>query len=272
MASNELLGRVGVASGWIDKNDVLLDIGCNDGLFLSHAAPRCRSAWGVDIDQELLRKASASYPNIGFQYASADRLPFPDASFTVVSMLDVLEHLPDPQAAIREVNRVLVPGGRLIISVPHRGTFGFIDAQRSSMFAAGRRILLGKTDDVLEHRHFLLEEVSEMLGPGYTPVRLHYGGLLIFPLCGFALMFTDGLGLRRASQVLRVLEDKDFLQDYGTRSWHLMVEYRREGAPQLPVPIPMETSVPEAAPEIVPGEGHRRPARSPVTPMAEGQN
>lgn len=227
MLSEEPIGRVGIASEWIEKDDVLLDIGCNDGLFLSRAAPRCRSAWGIDIDQELLRRASTSYPNIGFRYASADRLPFPDGSFSVISMLDVLEHLPDAKAALREVDRVLRPGGRLIISVPHKGTFGFVDAQRSSLFAAGRRTLLGKRDEVLEHRHFLLQEVSDLLGPEYTIDHLHYGGLLIFPLCGYALMLTDGLGLEKASRMFRVLEDKDFLRDYGARSWHVMAEYRK---------------------------------------------
>jgi SAM-dependent methyltransferase len=237
MPSKELLGRAGVASEWIESKDVLLDIGCNDGLFLSQAAPRCRLAWGVDIDHELLGKASAMYPAIRFQYASADRLPFPDASFSVISMLDVLEHLPDTKAAMMEVNRVLCPGGRLIISVPHKGTFGFVDAQRSTMFAAGRRVRLGKMDEVLEHRHYVLQEVSEILGPGYKVERLRYGGFLLFPLCGFALMFTDGLGMKRASRILRVVEDKDFNIDYGTRSWHLMVEYRKAGEYQAPSPF-----------------------------------
>lgn len=237
MTSEELLGRAGVASEWIEGEDVLLDIGCNDGLFLSQAAPRCRSAWGVDIDHELLSKASTKFPDINFQYASADRLPFPDASFSVISMLDVLEHLPDAPAALREVDRVLCPGGRLIISVPHRGTFGFVDAQRSTMFAAGRRVRLGKMDEVLEHRHFVLQEISELLGPGYNAERLHYGGFLLFPLCGFALMFTDGFGMRKASRILRVVEDKDFHIDYGTRSWHLMAEYRKSGVFRGPSPF-----------------------------------
>lgn len=237
MPSDELLGRAGVASEWIESNDVLLDIGCNDGLFLSQAAPRCRQAWGVDIDHELLGKASAMYPDIRFQYASADRLPFPDASFSAISMLDVLEHLPDARAAMKEVDRVLCPGGRLIISVPHKGTFGFVDAQRSTMFAAGRRVRLGKMDEVLEHRHFVLQEVSEILGPGYKAERLRYGGFLLFPLCGFALMFTDGLGMKKASRILRVIEDKDFNIDYGKRSWHLMAEFRKAGEFHGPSPF-----------------------------------
>ena len=227
MPSKELLGRAGVASEWIESKDVLLDIGCNDGLFLSQAAPRCRLAWGVDIDHELLGKASAMYPAIRFQYASADRLPFPDASFSVISMLDVLEHLPDTKAAMMEVNRVLCPGGHLIISCL-KGTFGFVDAQRSTMFTAGRSAWAKWTNCRHHHR------AVRILGPGSIG-RLRYGGFLLFPL-RVRPMFTDA-GMKRASRILRVVEDKDFNIDYGTRSWHLMVEYRKAGEYQAPSPF-----------------------------------
>jgi SAM-dependent methyltransferase len=106
-------------------------------------------------------------------------------------MLDVLEPVPDPVSALLEVERVLRPDGRLILSVPHKGTFASPDAQESILFAAGRRILLGKEDKALEHHHFTREEIVRMVGPDFETERAHMGGNLLFPLCGYALMLTD---------------------------------------------------------------------------------
>ena len=52
--------------------------------------------------------------------ASADRLPWPDASFATVVADSVIEHCDDPLAAIRELRRVLRPGGRLVLWSPNR--------------------------------------------------------------------------------------------------------------------------------------------------------
>lgn len=227
---HNIQGRARLALEWLKEGDVLLDIGCSDGVFISLARPRCWRAVGLDVDERMLRRARQRCPDAEFYRGSADRLPFEDNTFSVVSMLDVLEHLPDPVAALKEVDRVLHPSGRLILSTPHKGTFDFVDAQRSLLFAAGRKILLNKDDPVLEHRHFLLKDVIAMLGPGYEVKRLHNGGYLLFPLCGYALMFTDSVNIPAISRAIRRLEERDFKRDYGTRSWHLMVEFKKEAS------------------------------------------
>jgi SAM-dependent methyltransferase len=223
-----MLGRAKLAMDWINKDDLLLDVGCSDGTFVSGAHYKCQRAVGVDVDRENLKKAQESCADAEFYYGSADDLPFDNAMFSVVTMLDVLEHVPDPEGSLKEVDRVLRPGGRFIISVPHRGTFGFVDAQKSIMFAVGRKLLLGKGDPILEHRHFLTDEIASMVGPGYEMKRVHMGGYLVFPLCGYALMFTDNLNIPAISNTFRRLEERDFQHDYGEKSWHLMVEFSKK--------------------------------------------
>jgi SAM-dependent methyltransferase len=226
-----LLGRTKLAVEWLEPADTLLDVGCSDGILVSHASMKCRRAVGLDVDEEALQKAHQRWPEVELCYGSAVDLPFDDSTFSVVTMMDVLEHVPDPVSSLREVDRVLRPGGRLVLSVPHKGTFGSLDAQRSILFGVGRKILRGKGGQAMDHRHFLLDEVVSMVGPGFRVGKTHMGGYLIFPLCGYALMLTDNLNVATVSRAIRRLEERDFERDYGERSWHLMAEFVKTDRP-----------------------------------------
>ncbi len=221
------LGRSRLAIEWLEDGDALLDVGCSNGKLVSWARSKCASAVGIDVDHRMLRQARADLPEGEFLLGSAGDLPFEDQTFSVVTMLDVLEHVPDPISSLREVERVLRPNGRLILSVPHKGTFASLDAQESLFFAAGRRILLDKKDDVMEHRHFTLEEVVRMVGPGFRMGRRHMGGYLLFPLCGYALMIADQVNVPSITMAFRRMEEQDFQRDYGAKSWHLMTEFTK---------------------------------------------
>ena len=225
-SENGLLGRTRILSEWMSDGETYLDVGCSDGEVVGSVGSRCSKAVGLDVDTRTMTEARKRYPDFDFVLGSADNLPFEDESFTTVSMLDVLEHVPNPEKSLSEIDRVLKPGGYLIISVPHKGSFWFIDAQRSRIFAAGRKILLGKYDSVLEHKHYKTDELLKML-PSYTVVNEHYGGLLLYPLCGYVLMFTDSLGVKRLSDAIRRIEESDFQRDYGNKSWHLMMQLKK---------------------------------------------
>ncbi|HLU39999.1 MAG TPA: class I SAM-dependent methyltransferase [Planctomycetota bacterium] len=69
----------------------------------------------VDRDRSELRAAPAGSRRV---QVDAVRLPFADGAFDCVTMFDVLEHIPDDRAAAAEVDRVLAPGGVLLVSTP----------------------------------------------------------------------------------------------------------------------------------------------------------
>ena len=94
----------------------LLDIGCGNGL-CSFPMARARTVVGFDVSREAVRKATERARSLGlmrtttFFVADGSALPFADDSFELTQTLGVLHHLPDPGATLREIVRVLQPGG-----------------------------------------------------------------------------------------------------------------------------------------------------------------
>jgi len=102
-----------------------LDFGCGDGLFTHLAAQRGVTAVGVDIEQLGIEQATThsnkqTYPGTAprFVHTQPGPLPFADGAFGLVYLFDVIEHLPNPVAVLRELGRVLAPGGTLLITTP----------------------------------------------------------------------------------------------------------------------------------------------------------
>ena len=100
--------------------DRVLDCGCGMGFHLM-AMQKLRNLRLVGLDPDPARLAWAEQHAVGarFVVGKAENLPFADESFDKVLMAEVLEHLRDDQLAIREVARVLAPGGVLAVSVPN---------------------------------------------------------------------------------------------------------------------------------------------------------
>ena len=97
----------------------VLDVGCGDGALVCAAASRGAEATGVDPDPAMLAAARTRADKDGitaaFLEGRIERLPFPDAAFDVVVSITVLCFVPDASVAVREMARVLRPGGRLVL-------------------------------------------------------------------------------------------------------------------------------------------------------------
>jgi SAM-dependent methyltransferase len=92
----------------------LLDVGCGTGHHLARYRRLGFAVVGVDGSAEMLALARVANPGVPLQRADLQKLPFPDAAFDVVLSIEVLRYLPDPAPALREMARVLRPGGVLV--------------------------------------------------------------------------------------------------------------------------------------------------------------
>src|SRR5207302_9025907 len=155
----------------------ILDVGCGTGANLQMLAQHGASE-GVDVSPEALefcRARGLSKVKLG----AAESLPFEDASFDLVTGLDVVEHLDDDMAGLREMRRVLRPDGRAVLFVP------------AFMF------LWGVQDDISNHRRrYTLPELKQKLrDAGLVVERARYANITFFVpiLVGRVLMRLTGL-------------------------------------------------------------------------------
>jgi len=95
----------------------MLDVGCGDGYWTARLARRCRAlACGIEVDALAVAAASREHPQHAWRVARAEDLPFPGAAFDLVVSLSCLQFIADAARALREMRRVLRPGGRLILT------------------------------------------------------------------------------------------------------------------------------------------------------------
>lgn len=110
----------------------VLDVGCGDGSYALEAAARGATATGIDRAPEMIAAARARGAGSGARFVEGDALalPFADGSFDVVIAVTLLCFVADAEGAVREMARVLRPGGRLVLG----------DLGRLSTWALKRRV------------------------------------------------------------------------------------------------------------------------------------
>jgi ubiquinone/menaquinone biosynthesis C-methylase UbiE len=98
----------------------VLDVGCGSGWAARLLAQDAKHVIGIDVSDEMIRVAreqSTDFANVEYQVASAENLPFPDNTFTHAFSMESLYYYADIRKALREIARVLQPGGTFVTVV-----------------------------------------------------------------------------------------------------------------------------------------------------------
>lgn len=132
----------------VGPDDRVLDVGCGPGGAAREAARRGGQVTGVDPSPLMLRLArllsrGRAGQRITFEEGTAEALPLDDESMSVAWAISSAHHWADVPAGLREIHRVLRPGGRLIIAenlsptgTGHKGRHGLTEARAAEMAAA----------------------------------------------------------------------------------------------------------------------------------------
>lgn len=215
----------------------VLDLGCGGGSFLHALHKRGAEVVGADFSQ---RAAEICWSRLGIPAACAT-LPYPpfrDGSFSVVTLFHVLEHLPDPMAALESAWYLLTPGGRLVVQVPNAACWQLLVlGERWSGLDVPRHLINFRVEDieellescgfeVLRRKFFSLRDnpagLATSLCPGLDPVSRKVRGVKESSV-GALLKNLLYLGLTTAAVPLTLLEAA------GSAGSTIMIEARRRG-------------------------------------------
>jgi SAM-dependent methyltransferase len=197
-----------------------LDFGCGDGRFLrSLRARQIKCLVGLDVSREAIAQAQQASGGLEIVHvARATPLPFPDGTFSSITLLDVLEHIDEQEDLLDELYRVLSDDGVLIVTVPGRHAFSLLDlgnlkfrfprlhrwyyCRTHSPQEYERRYVSnpdGLVGDVSAakrwHEHFSVVHLARLLRCGGFDVAEFDGSGLFFRLLRLADMLAGRVGL-----------------------------------------------------------------------------
>ena len=150
-----------------EERGILLDVGCGTGGNLAYLE-RLRPRWkilGLELDRNALRHAAGRALGSQLLCATGTRIPIRDGAVECVTAFDVIEHFRDDRGLLREIHRVLSPGGRLVATVP------------------AYPALHSPHDDALHHmRRYRTGELEALMGEaGFEVVRRHGFNFVLLP-------------------------------------------------------------------------------------------
>jgi len=176
----------------------LLDLGCGAGLFLGWLAEQMETkCYGLDLSLNSLQSARESTKTVHLTLGDAELLPYKDSSFDRISCNGAAHHLLDLPSALREIHRVLEPGGILVMYEPNANL----------LTNAVRRLFLSDDKyespaDLAHKDEFTPATVKATLHEtGFTNIQTALCDFLAYPLSG---MYMD-LPLSRSRMAMKLL-------------------------------------------------------------------
>ena len=170
------------------KNHAILDIGCGCGLMLP-ALSSIGETFGIDADDDALAYSRATFQGNVEKGSLPNKLPYEGKQFSIVTALDVIEHLDDDEAALVAIFNKLDLGGHAIITVP---AFMFLWSKHDELNLHRRRYTYGELLKKLQNAGFSIEKIS-------------YYNTLLFPLIYTHRLLERVLGLKGVSDVEKPL-------------------------------------------------------------------
>ena len=169
------IGRRRILAGFVeeicrnvtDRRPRILDVGCGTGANLIMLS-KYGDAEGVDVSEDALafcRERGLDKVKLG----AGEELPYDDGTFDLVTALDVVEHMDDDLAGLSEMQRVLRPGGRVLLFVP---TFMFLWGLQDEVSNHRRRYRLPQLRRVLEQAGFEVERTTYANITFFAPILL----------------------------------------------------------------------------------------------------
>lgn len=232
------MARWGRAAGLLrlPPGSRVLDLGCAFG-FGTRLLARRYQTYGHDLNPQYVERARQRLPRATFTHGSADSIPYANKFFDGVLLLDVLEHVPYEGPVIEEIERLLRPGGQLIVSVPNKGLLASLDSLNLYRRLLGDRALAPTDDPSWRespiHRHYDLTEVQRLLGPHFRILGAHYTGLGLAEVVNLILLLL----LRAVPRLSKLYSAAQYLyfgvyllEDMvptGSYGYHLMIDAER---------------------------------------------
>ena len=169
------VGRRRIIAGFVEEicRDIkerrprILDVGCGTGANLELLA-RYGDVEGVDISQDALAFCRARGLE-SVRHGAAEKLPYEDGEFDLVTSFDMVEHLDDDVAGLKEMRRVLRPGGRALLFVP---AFMFLWGVQDDVSHHRRRYTLPQLRDVVSRAGFEVERATYANITFFAPILL----------------------------------------------------------------------------------------------------
>ena len=169
------IGRRRIIAGFVeqicrqvtDRTPRILDVGCGTGANLLMLS-KYGEAEGVDVSEDALafcRERGLDKVKLG----AGEELPYENGTFDLVTAFDVVEHMDDDLAGLKEMRRVLRPGGRVLLFVP---TFMFLWGLQDEVSHHRRRYRLPELRRVLEQAGFEVERSTYANITFFAPILL----------------------------------------------------------------------------------------------------